>query len=366
MSTSYFKALNYTLANEDSTLEMNVLPDRQRHVLAVAGSGARVLPLFAKNPEHVTCVDLSREQLLLTELRIESLRSLNRDDFLSFWGYPPRSVHPDFRAKVFADLRVSPQCRSFFQGLFEQLGWAPLLYLGRWERTFAKISKLCRALLRDDAFRLFESKNFSEHLLYVSRDFSSIRWNTLVFLIGNSTFFNALLYKGHFPQKNLQGSHRRYYKAAFNRIFAGGVPRENFFLQLTLLGEICFSEGNPIECHEGVYQKIQAGIKSADVHYKLGNVIQVVGESRSNPIDFVSLSDVPSYFDIQTSHKFLQQMTPGLAPNALVVARYYLRVIDWMEINGFIKVNQDFERWIEEEKTQMYVVDVFKKEIGLR
>lgn len=361
MSSAYFNALNYTLANEDTSLEMNVLPVNQGHVLSVAGSGARVLPLFAKNPSHLTCADLSREQLFLTELRIESARTLSRDEFLCFWGYPPKFANPDFRSKVLAELNLTAGCREFFEHLFKELAWAPLLYLGRWEQTFAKISKLCRTLLGSDAYKIFEAKNFSEHLLYVTRDFSNFRWNTLVFLIGNSTFFNALLYKGHFPQKNVLGSHRKYYKDAFNRIFASGVPRENFFLQLTLLGELQFEEGNPIECAEGVYQKIQAGIKAAKISYQLGNVLDVVRKGSSLPVDFVSLSDVPSYFDESTSRDFLQQMSPGLNPDALIVARYYLRVINWMNKDGFVKVNGDFERYIEEEKTQMYFVDVFQK-----
>ena len=361
MSSSYFNTLNYTLANEDSALEMNVLAMNQHHVLAVAGSGARVLPLFAKSPESLTCVDLSKEQLLLTELRIESARQLSREEYLCFWGYPPQFSNPNFRKQVFSELNLSHECKVFFEQVFEHLGWASVLYKGRWEQTFAKISKLCRVLLRDDTKKIFDAKSFSEHLLYVTRDFSRFRWNTLVFLIGNSTFFNTLLYKGHFPQKNVPGSHRQYYKDAFNRIFASGVPRENFFLQLTLLGELLFEEGNPIECHEGVYQRIQAGIRSAKVFYKLGNVVEVVHKNNEIPIDFVSLSDVPSYFDEQTSRSFLQKLSPGLAPNAVIVARYYLRVISWMQKEGFIRVNHDFERWIEEEKTQMYSVDIFKK-----
>lgn len=361
MSSGYFNTLNYTLANEDTTLEMNVLSENVRHALAVAGSGARVLPLFAKNPEQLTCVDLSREQLLLTELRIESVRVLNREEFLSFWGYPPCLVNPQVRLKVLSELHISQECRSLFENIFKQLGWTSLLYVGRWERTFLKISQLCRVLLGEDSRKIFAAEKFSEHLLYVTRDFSSFRWNALVFLIGNAKFFNALLYKGHFPQKNVPGSHRRYYKDAFNRIFASGVPRQNFFLQLTLLGELKFEEGNPVECHAGVYEKIQAGIRFARIEYKHGNVIDVVSGSIENPINFVSLSDVPSYFDETTARDFLARMAVGLSSDAIVVARYYLRVINWMNQSGFKKVNADFEKWIEEEKTQMYYIDIFKK-----
>ena len=89
MSFEYFsKKLNYTLANEDTATELAILPRGLKHVVAVAGSGGRVLPLFAQNPQHVSCVDLSLEQLMLTELRIAAAQVLQHSEFLSFFGYP--------------------------------------------------------------------------------------------------------------------------------------------------------------------------------------------------------------------------------------------------------------------------------------
>src|SRR4051812_41277723 len=88
MGQAHFKGLVYTLANEDSAFEASILPTDQKVVFAIAGSGSRVLPLLSKNPKKLVCVDLSKEQLYLTELRIESLRSLSHNEFLQFWGYP--------------------------------------------------------------------------------------------------------------------------------------------------------------------------------------------------------------------------------------------------------------------------------------
>src|SRR5690348_8215276 len=85
---TYFDSLNYTLGNEDTALEYDLLPPTVSHLYAVAGSGSRVLPLMAKKPKKVTCVDTSRNQLYLTELRIVSLKTLTYAEFLGFWGYP--------------------------------------------------------------------------------------------------------------------------------------------------------------------------------------------------------------------------------------------------------------------------------------
>jgi S-adenosylmethionine-diacylglycerol 3-amino-3-carboxypropyl transferase len=361
MTTEYFRKLNYTLANEDTTVEMNVLRQDARRVICVAGSGARVLPLFAKMPARLSCVDLCREQLWLAELRIETARILSLEEYLQFWGYPRSGGTSEHRRRVMSELMISDDCRFFFKRLFDEIEWGSLLYCGRWERTFAKISALCRRVMGPNVNALFQSKTLAEHSQFMASDFARLRWDLLVFLIGNSSFFNAFLYGGHFPRKNTPGSHRSFYKNAYDRIFSAGMPQENFFLQLTLFGEVRFPEGNPVECHPEVFAQIQKGIRSSKIDYLQDSVVDYISTQSDSPADFVSLSDVPSYFDNVTSIDFLQRMRSGLAPEALVVARYYLRVLSEVERDGYLTVTQNFQRWIEAEKTQMYHIDVFQR-----
>ncbi|NRA45583.1 MAG: DUF3419 family protein [Oligoflexales bacterium] len=67
---AYFSKLNYTVANEDSRLEYQMVrslkPDR---VLSVCGSGGRSLPLAAHTQKTLVCCDLAQEQLLLAKHR---------------------------------------------------------------------------------------------------------------------------------------------------------------------------------------------------------------------------------------------------------------------------------------------------------
>ncbi|NBW83124.1 DUF3419 family protein [bacterium] len=248
--------------------------------------------------------------------------------------------------------------------MFESFDWQSVLYRGRWERTFFEISRLCRALLGGAAQEVFFASTKSQHEDFMLREFPTFRWNLLVFLIGNSSFFNALLYKGHFPRKNTPGSHRQFYKDAYDRIFAHGLPRENYFLQLTLLGEIGFAEGNPVECQPGIYEQIQSGIRQCEIRYQLANVVEYLSGLSNDPVDFVSISDVPSYFDDALASQFLKRIGMGLSPDALVVARYYLRVIHETNMSGFGCVTEKYRSLIAAEKTQMYHVEVYKKDFA--
>jgi len=364
MSKQFFSGLNYTLANEDSSFEMSIVRPKLEHVLSVAGSGARVLPLFTSKPEKLTCVDLSKEQLLLTELRIESCRTFEFEDYLCFWGYPPIAEDARRRRELFSNLKLSDDCKRMFLSLFERRNWASILYDGKWERAFLKIAQLCQSVLGDTVHELFQSEDYVHHRTYMRESFPYWKWRLLVFLIGNSSFFNSLLYKGSFPIKNVEGSHFRYYFDAYNRIFDKFLPRDNFFLQMTLFGRLKYESGNPIECRKQVFYLAQEGIRGSQVSYCFGNVVDLVEHNKDTPINFVSLSDVPSYFDDETSLRFLTRMRSGLADEAEVVARYYLREIHDPDLSGFDEVTSHYKDIFATELTQMYRVAVFRKYLG--
>ncbi|MBI2711235.1 MAG: DUF3419 family protein [Bdellovibrio sp.] len=243
MSRTYFNRLNYTLANEDTRFEMNLLPKGVSHLVSVAGSGGRVLPLLAKHPKEVTCVDLSREQLYLTELRMESVKALTHAQFVSFWGYPPHPAEPEERKRLFRKISLSPPAKGFFLDVFEHHGWQSILYAGSWEQTIAKLSRVNRQITGMKGIGLFTALNQTEHLAYLKNRFPTYAWALTLSVLGNAGVFNALLYKGHFPKKNLKDSSFHFYQESFKRIFAQGPARENFLLQLIFFGKILFPDG---------------------------------------------------------------------------------------------------------------------------
>ncbi len=359
MSTQYFNGLNYTLANEDSSLEMEILPEGVDHVLCVAGSGARVLPLFAKNPHLMTVVDVSQEQLYLTQMRIESVRALTLNQYLQFWGYAELACTPDERKDLFKLLKLTAEAKIFFEKVFEQWSWKSILLSGKWEQTFIKISKIAQFFIGEHAHKLFEFKSLIEQQEYLDKDFPRLKWLAGLAVVGNAGFFNALLYKGHFPKKNISDSHFTFYKRAFDSLFSLSPARRNFFLQLALIGELKYSDGYPIECYDPVFTKIKNGIQNAKIEYVCESVVDAVSR-QTRKVNFVSISDVPSYFDDNLERQFLNKMHLGLSEDALVVIRYYLKVARFVDNSLFERVTSQYFSAIESEKTQMYLVDVYQ------
>lgn len=357
-SPRYFHHLNYSLGNEDSEVEFAALPEKPGRVLCVAGCGSRVLPLVARGPSHVVCVDISLSQIRLTELRVEAARALSHSQYLQFFGYPPDPSTPEVRRQLFDRIALTDATRAYWLDVFEHADWQSILYDGRWERTFRKLSKVNGMLTRAAGRALFDARTAAEHADYLQQRFPRKAWLLTLLLLGNPLVFNLMLYKGDFPRKNLPGTPFRFYQRAFDKLFALGPARQNFFLQIVFFGELRFEQGNPIECRPDVYRRVQRALPNVTFDYRVGDIVDQAQET--GPFDFVSLSDVPSYFAPPREQAYLQDLRPALAKGARLVVRYYLRKPERADQHGYRNITGRFAEPIANEKVGVYEIEVFE------
>lgn len=354
-----FRAPNYTLANEDTSLEHALLPLRCASVLTIAGSGSRVLPLVARAPERIICVDLSSSQLALTELRLALAREASHEDYLGVLGYPPGEDSRSLRRHWVERLDLSPSTREFLVRWLGSHDWRAPIYLGRWERTFSRLSRLVQAMTGSAARGIFECRNLNEQHDYLQRHFPWRRWSAAIALLGNASVFNAMLYRGSFPVGNIPGSRRQFYDERYRRILELAPARENFFLQLTFLGKLLHSEGNPIECRKDVFAAAKQALQKTEVRLMAGDAVEAAAGS-AGEVGFVSFSDVPSYFGAPLEQEFLQRIRPGLGPGAWVVVRNYLRTPERCDVSGYESRTVEHGDLIRRECVGVYDVDVWR------
>ncbi|MCK5884380.1 MAG: DUF3419 family protein [Bacteriovoracaceae bacterium] len=357
----YFYDLNYTLANEDTTLEYEMVKKlRPKNILSVCGSGGRALPLIVGGAEVLDAIDISHAQLKLLALRVATIKKLAYDDFLKFWGYPPYAPqdHCDFRRATFSELDLPDETLTFFDTIFNREEWKSILYIGKWERTFQTLNKICRVVLGSACEDIFKHDTIEAQREYVRNVFPWWRWKIVLLLLGNKSLFNALLYKGDFVQKNVEDSHFEYYDKAFRRIFENMNVRESFFLQLCFLGRVVYPEGNTVEAREQAFGELKESLKTTIINPLTVDLITALKGERK--YDFVSLSDVPSYFQGDVELNFLQEMKGGLNPGAVLVLRSYLRDPN-VDTTGYEDITSEYSGPIEKEAVQMYRIRVFKK-----
>lgn len=360
MGQKYFNSLNYTLGNEDTTTEVEMIKKlNPNHIFSVCGSGGRSIPLVHAKAQKLYLCDLSEYQLMLAELRFETYKNLSHEEFLIFWGYCPYG-NVDYakkREEIFQTLNLKSETKTFFSELFSELQFESLLYLGKWEKTFQVLAKICNALLGKKTIeKLFSFRTLSDQVRYYREDFPMYKWKMVLFLLGNKSVFNALLYKGDFIRKNDPDTHYQYYFNAFDRLFTTTLARESFFLNLCFFGKLQFHEGNPVESNAESLERVKK--YKGEIYYKKQDMISFL-KSGEEKFDFLSLSDVPSYFSGDVEKNYLQMIKPSLNPKALVVVRYYLRKCE-ADFSGYVDVTNEYTDLIRHEKVQMYKFCIYQ------
>lgn len=368
---AYFSDLNYTLANEDTRIEFDLLPEGVGRVFSIAGSGARCLPLIAKNPEYLDVVDMSESQLFLFELRWRGVQVFSYEEWLFFLGYRGGiqgwSEQGDSRFDLFLKLPLAPACREFWlqrRSLWEYKGF---LRLGRWEGHFQKLGRIFREFLQCDFSPVFRAQTLSEQIELYKKYWPQKRFNTFLKVAASEFVFNKFLYHGNFSGS---GDHRtneeppsEFIQKEFYRLFHTQLVRKNYFMQILFLGEILYEEGFPWEAHRAIFERVKAS--QTQVTMKVGNLLQ---ELPKHPYDFVSTSDTISYLPEADAMQLLQRLHPatggGGANQALasmVVIRSFLRAPRKMNTDGWMEC-LDKNQWAREiEGTGIYHFHIFRK-----
>lgn len=367
MKNEYFLSLNYTLANEDSNFELELAKiTKPQNVLAIAGSGARALALFASEATKLSILDYSGDQLRLGKFRAELIKQLDYQSYLKFMGYYPYKPieQKSERKKIFENLNLDEEIRNYFMQYFQLNNWEGLTYHGKWESVFKKFSKLCRLLIDVEYLhKLCSFDKLDDQRVFMQNTFPYWKWKILIALLGNATVFNSLLYKGSFVKKNVNVSHFQYYLNAFSRIFNNTLLKNNFFIQLCFFGEIIHSNALPPEAMEENYALIKDKLLAGCVvTWTCGDALtEIPKDDHISNIDFFSFSNVVSYFEGVRESDFLQMISSKISKNGIVVVRNYLRLPVDIKMNGYIDVTEKYNYLIGQEKTQMYMIRVYQK-----
>ena len=168
-------------------------------------------------------------------MREKTIRQLDYNDFLKFWGYAPFSTseNESWRKSTFASFSFENDEKNYLNSLFEKLNWHSPLYYGKWERTFIFFSKIVQKLMgKKTVEKLFSFNDLESQREYIDKAFPALRWTFILTILGNKAMFNALLYKGDFIKKNIDESYVHYYSKAFGHLMREALTKSSFFLQL--------------------------------------------------------------------------------------------------------------------------------------
>lgn len=343
----YFNQLNYTSTNEDTILELDVMRSDEKCVLSVAGSGARAIPLISKTKSKIIFADYSQSQIELTKLRLQTIKELNFNDFLSFWGYPCNPIENEIkkRTEIFQHLSLSDETRQHLSPIFEHHHFTAPLYYGNWEKTMKKMGQIIQKIIG--------------HPLS-SKDKDRLRFKLAIFFVFQKTYFNSALYKGKFPKVNLDKSYFRYHFNLFHGLLCKYDVSNNYLLEIVFNGAMKNTSSLPAEATEHIFIATKKNLPNIQLEFLTGNLFEK--DLTNQNISFVSLSDIPSYFDRDLGQSFLQKLSPSLEKKARIVSRYYCYRPPEINTHNFYSITKNFSKHIENERTRIYYYDIWEKD----
>jgi S-adenosylmethionine-diacylglycerol 3-amino-3-carboxypropyl transferase len=360
MGQAHFNGLIYTLANEDSIVESELLPNHTERVIAIAGSGSRIIPLLAKFPQELVCVDLSLEQLYLTELRIESVRHLEHHEFIQFFGYPTTNSSAQSREALFKKLvNLNPEAQNYFLNLFKNISWNSLLYSGKWEQTVRKFSKVIRKFVGQKGLKIFDCKTLEEQKEYYFHHFPQKSWHYFLRIYAVLMAITWKIKPGIFPQVEANIRFYQTYKKCFDQMFMNTLAKENYMLQLVFFGEIMFPEALPTECDPVLFQQAKKALITSQVSYIQEDIISTLEKSK-NKNEFISFSNAPSYFPQEMAKNYLGRIASQLSESATIVIRNFLNDPTLVCLNGFTDVSEQYSDILAKEITKTYEIQIIK------
>ena len=323
--SDYFNKLNYTLANEDNHLEVE-LADllKPKHILAIAGSGNRSLFHASNNPKQLTIIDTSKHQLNFCRYKEMLVRE---NDLNEYWNTITKSY----------------------------------LYSGAYEQMLKKFSNVIKFLVgKKKLLKLFSFESLDSQVQYYENSFPKRRLFLALRIIGNPFVMNWFLYKGNFIKKSVNESHANYFITRFDEIIQSTLLKKNFFPQIVFMGKILFSDAHICENDPYLFEQTKKWLERSKPQYLCINVTELKESDLSTKVDFFSFSNVPSYFNRDLEINYLQRLKPIFNEGAVIVIRYYLKDDSILDTDGYKDITHQYSHLVNSEKSKMYNIRIFQ------
>lgn len=308
----YFTGLNYSLANEDSSVEKELSLSAKK-ILTVCGSGCRALSLLRDGLEELNIVDISSEQLEYTRFKFELIKKMNYEEYLKFMGLKDSSYSE--KLEIFAKYSFSSSVYKFKNKISKDSLFYGLVYSGRWESFLRNLGRSITFLTGYSDF----NKDF-EDVKHCQKYWPEKRLEFLISLLAHPRILNRFLYKGQMI--DLKNSDLgQFLIQNFKSAFMEKDPKKSFFHQMLFLDKVKYSQGYPLEFQHETFLAIKN--YQGKINYLQMDLKKAINEI---PFDFASLSNVPSYFNPSLRQEFEKQLCQVMTQrSACVVMRSFLR-----------------------------------------
>jgi S-adenosylmethionine-diacylglycerol 3-amino-3-carboxypropyl transferase len=318
---NYFETINYSSINEDSNSEIKVLQlSKNDEVLCITGSGSRVLNLLTQKPKMIFAVDFNRCQNYLLELKIEAIRHLDYEDYISFLGLIPSSNRLQYIDII--EYSLSEGARKFWKKN-SNLIIKGIIYQGRWEKYFRNLARIIKLIRPNLLNKLFDCTSIEEQNFLWNESWDDSTWRFFIRAISYRVdwkyFFGDPGFYKYVPK---YFSIENYLNSKFSSAIENFLFSQSPFVNILFKGKFNLDAPLPVYLQKDYHLILRENLNS--IHIKTGSISDVFDASKGTNFSAFSLSDFSSYVNDSDYENIWKLLLERSKDGARVCERQFL------------------------------------------
>ena len=299
-TTINIMSISYSMCWEDPlVLNKALRVKKSDKVLSIVSGGENIFALLLKNPKQIIGIDLKKEQIYLTKLKIEAMKNLNYEEFVRFLGF--KDSHS--RISVYHELKkdLTKEEISFWNQNVDVIKKG-IVHSGKLEKYLNSFRKLALPII-------ISKKNMKRFLNLSSKEaqvaFYDKYWNTRRFKFLFKMFFSKKGLKSGRDKKYFEfsdkGNISSHYLKRVEHALKNIPIKTNYFMQYLLTGTITTPfEGHPYLDKDN-FQSIKEILKKDKLRLIHSDVKGYLLRENKQKFSKFNLSDI---FESQTIEEY--------------------------------------------------------------
>jgi S-adenosylmethionine:diacylglycerol 3-amino-3-carboxypropyl transferase len=335
----------YSHINEDSSVERKLLEQEHYNTIScVSGSGERMIALLDYPAEKFYAIDVNKEALLLLQLKLQALKTLAVEEYLTFIGHQPAEKKKRIALYTSFKNELNYECRTYWDDHLRSIGNG-ILNIGHFEKYLALLRPALHFILGTGFDHVFKDGDDS------SPDFPKRRWQFLTMLFSNRWVYK--LSGNRDPAFTASGAKNNKISEGLQYILKEKAVKESYIFHLIFRGTLnTISEDHlPVSLRKKHLTRVQHKLNNGTcVEYLHQNYSEAITH-RSFPISnvFHSLSDIIG-FESRDYMKELVGLILNRSGNQAVIRSFLINNIGyeffefagvhhsaWQDLTGFEK-----------------------------
>ena len=293
-------AISYSMCWEDPLVLLQSLDiSKEDNVLSIVSGGENILAILLKEPKKIIGIDIKKEQIYLTKLKIAAIKNLEFNEFVRFIGFKTSKN----RIQIFETIKkyIEKEEVEYWEKNLDIIKNG-LIHCGKFEKYLSKFRNYCLPLI-------ISKERINEFLLLNSLDqqkeFYLKYWNNWKF---------RFLFKLFFSRKGLEsGRDKEYFKYSskgkvsnyyLERVKHGltEVPiQTNLFMHYILTGKIPVPFKDHPYLDESNFDKLKDSINKNKIEFVKLDIYEFIKKSKEKSFSKFNLSDV---FEVKTQEEY--------------------------------------------------------------